>query len=892
MAYVVWPELASQKEQIGTKAYALAELGQLGIPIPAWFALTPDAFFASLSHSQRAVLEQAQTMRDVHVTFDDLALAEPVQVELAQALGRLCSGHGRVAVRSSASEEDGSSSSFAGQLDSFLSVRPGEVADKVADVWRSAFRDRVLAYRCQRGLYGIPKPPAVLIQHMLNPQQSGVAFAADPVTGRRIVAVVTAVYGLAIDLVSGECRADTYWVDRQGRLLSSQIAQKRHATICVEATTHGTQRVPVPCQNADRPVLSDQEVRKVTELVRRVSQHYDCPQDIEWAMEGPVLYLLQARPITSVIHLPNPDEDVKVWDNSNIAESYGGVTTPLTFSFARHAYEAVYREFCRLLRVPMDRVEEHETTFRCMLGLVRGRMYYNLENWYRVLALLPGFSFNQGFMEQMMGLRERLPAPLRAEIAQTARRKKMEDAWSLLIMVCALIGAYCRLPRTIERFFARVNEALTSQPVDLTTMSATELAAHYRDLQKQLLRRWDAPLINDFFAMMFFGLLRRLTARWCNDSQGHLENDLLCGEGGVISTEPVHELRGMARIAAHHAEFVPLLCDGTTVSITQAMKRIPDLERRYRQYLERFGDRCLAELKLESPTLHDDPLPLFRAMGHLACLLLTSENSFRPDLPRRRREEAERSVRKMLRRRPGHRLVYFWVLRQTRFLLRHRENLRFERTRVFGRMRRLFLELGRRFAAHALLEEPRDIFYLECDEILGFVDGTTCTANLRGLIPLRKAEYEGYRSGEVPPDHFETAGMVGQGRLSRPNHEPKDQQGDYRKGIGCCTGSVTGPVCVVTDPRLAKPDAGAIIVAERTDPGWITLFPFASGLLVEHGSLLSHTAIVAREMGLPTIVSIEGLTRWLKDGQWVEVDGGSGVVRRLDRPAAEVNHAA
>jgi pyruvate,water dikinase len=81
---------------------------------------------------------------------------------------------------------------------------------------------------------------------------------------------------------------------------------------------------------------------------------------------------------------------------------------------------------------------------------------------------------------------------------------------------------------------------------------------------------------------------------------------------------------------------------------------------------------------------------------------------------------------------------------------------------------------------------------------------------------------------------------------------------------------------------------GEILVAERTDPGWVMLFPAAAGLLVERGSLLSHSAIVAREMGIPAVVAVGGITHWVKDGDWVELDGSSGVVRRIEPPAEVV----
>jgi pyruvate,water dikinase len=207
--------------------------------------------------------------------------------------------------------------------------------------------------------------------------------------------------------------------------------------------------------------------------------------------------------------------------------------------------------------------------------------------------------------------------------------------------------------------------------------------------------------------------------------------------------------------------------------------------------------------------------------------------------------------------------------------------LRFERTRLFGRVRSLFVELGRKFHALDLLENPRDVFYLEVEEALGFIDGTTATTDLKGLVGVRKAEFERWRQMTAPADRFETHGTVDQGHTYQSSKPAESLDGDRRTGLGCCPGVVRGPVRVVTDPRQATLRHGDILVAERTDPGWIMLFPSAAGLLVERGSLLSHSAIVAREMGLPAIVSLAGVTHWLKDGDWVVMDGAAGVVTRI-----------
>jgi pyruvate,water dikinase len=246
-------------------------------------------------------------------------------------------------------------------------------------------------------------------------------------------------------------------------------------------------------------------------------------------------------------------------------------------------------------------------------------------------------------------------------------------------------------------------------------------------------------------------------------------------------------------------------------------------------------------------------------------------------------------VRDALATHPLRRLLFGWVLRHAQRRVRDRENLRLERTRLFGRVRRIFLEIGRRLHAVDLLDEPRDIFYLEIDEVLAFADGRATTTDLRALASLRKREFQGYAAGPPPDDRFETRGAVYQGHDFRRAEAPIALSGDERSGLGCCPGIVRGPVRIVTDPTTANLEQRAILVAEHTDPGWIMVFPSARGVLVERGSLLSHAAIVARELGIPAVVSLPGITRWLKDDDWVEMDGSTGIVRRI--PAAVSSHA-
>ena len=809
--------------------------------------------------------------------------------ELEERVAELDSDSRFVAVRSSGVQEDGVAHSFAGQFESFLSVTRELLPARIVDVWRSGFSERVLAYRRENNLPGLPQAPAVLVQAMVDSEVSGVAFSADPVTGRRSVAVVSALRGLGTALVGGDADADTWRVHFDGRILERSIVAKQLAHRPDPDSSLGVAKQEIPEPAASEPALTDEQAAQIAELARRTERHFGRPQDIEWAMRGGEYFLLQSRPITSLAATPDPDGIRAIWDNSNIVESYSGITTPLTFSFALHAYEGVYREFCRLLGVPKARIAANDLTFRRMLGLIRGRVYYNLLNWYRVIALLPGYTFNRRFMEQMMGVRESLPDAITAAASHASRSARLVDLLRVARAMAGMVVNQMRLPRMIERFYVRLESALAAPDPPLEARRLDQLVADYRVLESTLLTRWDAPLINDFFAMIFFGVLGRLTAGWCpGEESDSLKNNLVCDQGGMISAEPARRIVEMATLAARSAELTDVLCHGAQPEAMRALRSRKDLAHLYDDYLDTFGDRCLDELKLESRTLFDDPEPLLRSIGHAASRLARGQ-AFDTGISSDVRQGAEEIVRRALGGQMLRRAVFAWVLRNARRRVRDRENLRFERTRLFGRVRRIFLGIGRRFTAEGVLDDPRDIFYLDIDEILSYTEGAAACEDLRGLAAVRRRAFERYAELETPADRFETFGApyIANSFAVRAVADVGDAGPDGLRGIGCCPGIVRGRARVIRDPRGAELQQGEILVAERTDPGWIMLFPAAAGILVERGSLLSHSAIVAREMGIPAIVSIAGLTTLVASGGWIEMDGTLGTVRLGVAPEPE-----
>ncbi|MGD7652807.1 MAG: PEP/pyruvate-binding domain-containing protein [Verrucomicrobiales bacterium] len=742
----------------------------------------------------------------------------------------------RFAVRSSAVGEDGALSSYAGQLESYLWVSRDDVAGKIGAVRESAGAARVAVYQGERGEGAEVLETAVIVQEMVDARAAGVAFSADPVTGQRRVVMVSAVEGTAEKLVSGEVDGETWrwereWVERGG-------------------------------------VLSEEEAGKVRDLALACERVFGVPQDIEWAVDRDgELWLLQSRAITTLGKAADPDDEMRIWDNSNIAESYSGVTTALTFSFARRIYEHVYREFCHLMKVPERRIERADDVFPQMLGMIEGRVYYNLLSWYRVLALLPGFSVNRKFMEQMMGVKESLPVEWTERIAAENKESGWRDGLAMAGMLVGWVVNQATLKRQCAEFRERFDAAMAPPPVPLERMSGDELVAHYRDLEGRLLKRWDAPLVNDFLAMVWHGVLRKLCGKWAGDEE--LASGLLMDCGEIISAEPPRRIREMAGMAAEVDGLGALLADGEVrrEEKLEALKKRKDLAREFDRYLEDFGDRCMEELKLESPTLMDDPDSLLLSIGAMAVRGAAGDGVGEvPEVPEV----------------PGlgglKRVVFMRVLRMTRERIRDRENLRFERTRLFGRVRRIVRELGRRLCADGVLDEEADVFHLEVGELLEIWEGTRSMGVARELAAVRRREYERCLESPAPPDRVEARGPWHRQRVEDLAEAKVVGGSGGLKGVGACAGVVTGKVRVVEDPRAVRVEAGEILVARQTDPGWVVLFPSAAGLLVERGSVLSHSAIVSRELGLPCVVSLTGVMDRLQTGDVVTMDGKTGEV--------------
>lgn len=822
--FVVAAKDAGEVAVVGGKAAALSALAQAGFDVPPFVAITPEAFSArGLKAEARKALEAAL-------------------VEI---------GPGPFAVRSSGREEDGANHSHAGQFLSLLDIAESEVPAAALKVWRSGLTESLRAYRATRGLDPAGGAPAVVVQRMVPARAAGVAFSADPVSGRRDRIVISAIAGLGDRLVGGEEDGDDYLLDAA-------------SGAALETPEGGG-------------VLSETDLTALADLVRRVAGSRGGAQDIEWAFEGSRLFLLQARPITTALREPpHADPAVTIFDNSNIVESYPGLVSPLTYSFAQYVYARVYRAFVALIGVRSATIRAHGAVFENMLGRIEGRVYYNLVNWYRALALLPGFGLNRAHMETMMGVSEPLPASITATTGPPPARglAKLGEYARLGLMGLRLGFEALRLPLTKRGFYARLERAVKTPAATIEAMPLSSLAAEYRRIEADLLERWDAPLVNDFLCMIAFGGSRKLLERWGGAEGLELHNAIMIGQGDIVSAEPAQRIARMGALAAGKPAIIAALKRGDR----QALAAEPQLAREIDGYIAKFGDRCTEELKLESITLTEDPAPL------LAAVAAAAES---PRAAHQAREDGGERLRLLLKDRPVRRVIAGWAVGWAKNRVRDRENLRFERTRIFGHGRRVFVAIGRQFAAHGLIEAPRDVFLLTVPEVLGAIEGFGVSADLRGLVAVRKAEMERAAERPDPPERITIEGTALLGSAAFPPKVVAATAGTgsderSRSGTGCSAGIVRATARVIRDPRRQALAQGEILVARHTDPGWIAVFSNASAIIAERGSLLSHSAIVAREMGIPCIVGLKGALDWIVDGETIEVDGAAGIVRKVD----------
>ncbi|MFE9451334.1 PEP/pyruvate-binding domain-containing protein [Streptomyces sp. NPDC006739] len=878
--------------QVGHKFSRQHVMRRAGLPVPAFFVLTAEAFTATVPAPEGFPGPDASTaeLADWARAARDRVRAAPLPAGPARrvlaAFDELAGPDGLVAVRGcTAAEadgtgEDGADDPFAGLSDSYLYVRRDAVLDRIADCWASAYNPEAVLYRVRRGVDVTAVRVAVGVQRMVPGVRSFVMFTSDP-RGGGTQAVVAAAHGIGEGIVQEKADIDHFFMDRADGSVRADIAVKTTMVgLDPDRPDAGPVRLPVPAPLARPPVLSDEEVRRIGALAARAEELFGGPQDVEGTLTADgAIHLVQARPVVRGPMAPaGPAAAPVPWTNHNLTESFPGVTSALTYSQARVFYRTGFADFYRRLGVPEHSLRRDQHHLSRMIGHLDGRVYYRLDAWFALHGQIPGFDLIRPMWQRSLGLTE---TPEDAVPDPAARRR----AWRQVLRSAPRLGrAYVTQPRRLRQFL-RWWDGLMAQWTSFEDCTPDELVARYRTMWTEAEHRWGVTMVASYFALVSLTCADALLNRWVPDGAALLPRLL----GGGRPNRTLASVRSSLALAEHV---------GADLALRTAVLERPEREvwqeitsgvygqevaEAFARHLRSYGDRALHDLKLEVLTPRQEPWRIVSALRPFVTQGLTVAANEADEAAAR--DAARRALREAC---PGplRRAVLGAVLASLRFSVKAREDTRFCRSQLYGVSREVLWRLARDLVEAGLLDHASDVVHLQVEEVLGAFDGTLTETDLRALVRRRAARHAECAATAEPPAYFTVPGGLPVPVALASRHDTAAGTGPAEdgvlRGIASSSGTARGRALVVRDTTVPPERCvGRILVAKETDPGWLALMMAAKGIVVERGSLVSHTAISGRLLGVPTVVAVREAMTAIPDGAWIEIDGTTGTVRLL-----------
>jgi pyruvate,water dikinase len=837
---------------VGGKAVNLGELTKVdGIIVPTGFCVTTHAFVASMAHSPdvAAAVDRldalpagngaatAQLAASIRRLIKQATVAGAIVGSISEVVHK-DAGNVAWAVRSSATAEDMPTASFAGQHESYLNLRGVDaILDAVRRCWASLFSDRAVIYRQRNGIEHRSSKMAVIVQHMVPADASGVMFTADPVSSDRSIVAIEACAGTGEALVSGA-------VVPQGlKLRDGEI---------IGATGDG------------HAILSDDKARELAGIGRRIEAHFGSPQDIEWCLFDDAFLIVQSRPITTLFPIPPRDDSERhVYLSVGHQQMMTDAIRPLGLSVwqmlaARPMHEAggqLFVDITEQLASPASRT--------ALMGAL------NRDPLIRSAVeelLARGFVADLGDQDASSG--SPMPAPLR--VMSTISPEENLD------------------PAIVADLIAQSEIAVTDAKQSLETKSGNELFDFIADDLAALKRQLANPVSMQ-------ALMTGINATWwLND---HLYEWL--GETGIadvlsqsvdnnITSRMGLDLLDVADAIRPHADAVSFLrrvdASASLADLAQVNGGIETLEA-INGYLVKYGMRCAGEIDITRTRWREQ-----RAV--LVPMILANIDRFQPGEAERRFEAgltranaAEEDVLRQLRALPDGAVKAAKTkdaIERMRAFIGYREYPKYGWVCRIDLHKQAMLREAQRLVDRAVLDRVDDIFYLRFDELREVV--RTQRAD-RDLIIARRAEFA-VHVRLAPPRVLTSDGELNFGRIERD-----DLPTNALSGLAVSAGSVEGRARVVADAATPDIEAGDILVTAYTDPSWTPLFLTVTGLVTEAGGQMSHGAVIAREYGLPAIVAVRDATRRIRDGQRIRVDGTNGLVTILPETLSEAEGA-
>ena len=824
----------------GGKGANLGELAQAGFDVPPGFIITTAVYdlllqtnglqtqmsdvLASLNADDSAsVADISQRIRDL---LQHASIPRRIADEVIDAYRQL--GESAVAVRSSATAEDLPDAAFAGQQETFLNV-VGEQAllDAVRGCWESLWSERALLYRARQNVDQNTVKLAVVVQQMVPADVAGVMFTANPVSGERNELVIDASPGLGEAVVGGMVTPDHFVVDKSSKRVKEQRLGRREVIVRAKAGG-GTEQISPTSEVTKSAALPSQTIRRLSELGILIERHFDSPQDIEWAWindktKTGKLFILQARPMTA---LPEP---LKVNGLMRgilpmLVEMWPARPYPLDLTTFTGAVERAIGNF--LVTMIGESAPDPGKMLLEEDGVVvrfePPELHLSASILYRPwIAFWQARHYDPSHWEA---------DPLLAEFIAKARELEKRDlqplTWSQIIET--LHESLALIPRAMvlrERYLPNAVLGLGGLWLLL------KLARH-----------------SDRFGTLISGIKTKTTET----------NQALEDLAKQIRTDPV-----LQDLFAHHES-------RELKSALEASKEGKAFLEGVEAFLDQFGHRETA-LTISQPAWKDQPEIVLGILKTLAETEPHQSNSYEA-WQRTRDELLAGSIlgTRFLRN------VFLRSLTNARALFQIREDTHFYATLLQPVIRRVCLELGERLVEVGGLSDVSDVFHLRLEELESLDEPwppyDETLERIRALVKLRKAKRESLaKKPMVDP------------RLLAVTSQARAGEDVLLNGSSGSPGIASGPARIVHNvSEFGKLRAGDVLVAPATNPSWTPLFQRAVAVVVDTGGSASHAAIVAREYGVPAVMSTVTGTQELKDGQWIQVDGSRGLVLKAE----------
>jgi len=876
MIYLFTDQNAAQS-QVGGKGYSLIRLTGAGFPVPAGMVFSVQFFnewVEALMKIEDLRLDESDSdevlkrkTRELQRHAAGFQLSPHQKQMLEEKLKALKQPEGRMySVRSSSPEEDMQGASFAGMYETYLGVKKDQLEARIRDVFISCIDFRVVAYKRQKGFDHTRYTIAVVVMTQIQSDVAGVAFSINPLNNCYDEVVINANFGLGESVVSGDTVPDQFVVDAHDRKILSKKIGDKAATVTLNESG-GTATVTKDA--SDQPALSDTQILELTDMVKKVEAHYEMPMDTEWAYEGGTLYMLQARPITSYIPLhpvfqTEPGEPRKLYLDLTLIEQ--GFQTPLSVMGTD-----CFRELTDAMGMSAAGVHIAQKPGDFLFG-AGGRAYINLSTE----VLLEGQEKTAGEYEGLdiyaaQVIRDTDMGPYRAHYTAKGVLRGMKALFMASFKTWDTIGGILKGRKHPEDLRKLIDEKGAQFMADIDRLEQEPLS--FKDFSYQALRKQADLMIHVTIPSLVDAesaksSIRKIIKERYDDSLSEDADRIDRGLPYNITTEMSCRIYDLMQLLS------PKDLESTHVLKERILNRdVPEtFLAQYDDFMMRFGFRGPREVDVKTPRYQEKPEIVIQQMQNYQTLLPEDSPRATLECQAQERERAFKTLLEKVDPKDRKRLEkHYQVLVN---LGGYREIHKYYLVYAGNKIRQKALNIAHDFKVTKRIDDLEDIFYLTVDEVQQAIDDDGL--DVRQMV----AQHRKHMAVAEKVDNFPPV-IDSRGKILRPKR--KEAKPGEIIGDPVSAGNVKGRAVIVSYVGEKEIKEGDILVAKAADPGWTPLFINASGVLLEVGGMLQHGSLIAREYGKPCIAGIQNLTERLKDGDVIEMDGASGIVRKIDR---------